>query len=444
MSHIIGLLAEDFKKIRVVSITPTGRVVQITGPNGQGKTSVLDAIWFALVGKKAAPVKPVRRGSQRAKIKLDIGEFVITRTITPNDYQTLTVETAAGSKVAHPQGVLDGLLGELTFDPLKFVNMEAPKQVELLRKVAKVELNIEEIDAANQRDYDTRTAVNAETARLTTQVNEITIQAGLPEAKLDEAAALDAITQANAKNRQADEVRRTRMQLGAAVGTKRAGLAEHDQLMERTKKRIEDLKADLEREQKTLKAAEKSRPTMAAALEEAEKAHAEAPEGELIDIDRLTAELQRVQLVNRELDKRERRQRLEQQLTESKNRSDELTRAIKRRQEQKVEAVQKAEMPVAGLAFDEDLKLVTMNGIPLDQLGEAEQLRISTRIAMAANPTLRILRIDRGEALDEGNLALLAAMAEEHDYQIWMAKVDTSGKVGIVLEDGMVKPAEEQ
>lgn len=442
MPHIIALLAEDFKKIRVVQIEPTGRVVQITGANGQGKTSVLDAIWFALVGKKAAPIKPVRRGSQRAKIKLDIGEFVITRTITPNDYQSLTVETAAGSKVAHPQGVLDGLLGELTFDPLQFVNMEAPRQVELLRKVAKVDINIEEMDAANERDYNTRTAVNAETDRLKTQVNEITIQAGLPDAKLDEAAALDAITQANAKNRAADEVRRTRMTLGAAVGTKRAGLAEHDQLIARAKKGIEELEVALEREKKTLKAAEKTRPAMAQALEEAEKAHAEAPEGELIDIDKLTAELQRVQLVNRELDKRERRQRLEQQLTDSKNRSDELTRAIKRRQEQKVEAVQKAEMPVAGLAFDEDLKLVTMNGIPLDQLGEAEQLRISTRIAMAANPTLRILRIDRGEALDEANLALLAAMAEEHDYQIWMAKVDTSGKVGIVLEDGMIKATE--
>jgi hypothetical protein len=30
-------------------------------------------------------------------------------------------------------------------------------------------------------------------------------------------------------------------------------------------------------------------------------------------------------------------------------------------------------------------------------------------------------------------------MAEEHDFQIWMARVDSSGKVGIIMEDGSVK-----
>ena len=60
------------------------------------------------------------------------------------------------------------------------------------------------------------------------------------------------------------------------------------------------------------------------------------------------------------------------------------------------------------------------------------------------NPKLRVLRILHGEAMDDDSLKILADMAEEHDFQIWMAKVDSSGKVGIVLEDGMVKEEHEE
>jgi hypothetical protein len=49
-----------------------------------------------------------------------------------------------------------------------------------------------------------------------------------------------------------------------------------------------------------------------------------------------------------------------------------------------------------------------------------------------------VLCIRHGEALDEDGLKILAELAEENDFQIWMARVDSSGKVGIVLEDGMI------
>ena len=81
---------------------------------------------------------------------------------------------------------------------------------------------------------------------------------------------------------------------------------------------------------------------------------------------------------------------------------------------------------------------------PLDQLGEAEQIRISTAIAMATNPKLRVIRIMHGEALDEDSLAVIAKMAEENDFQVWMAKVDSTGKVGIFLEDGQIKAEGEE
>lgn len=47
---IVHLVAENVKKLRAVEISPKGELVTISGKNGQGKTSVLDAIWWALAG----------------------------------------------------------------------------------------------------------------------------------------------------------------------------------------------------------------------------------------------------------------------------------------------------------------------------------------------------------------------------------------------------------
>jgi hypothetical protein len=109
------------------------------------------------------------------------------------------------------------------------------------------------------------------------------------------------------------------------------------------------------------------------------------------------------------------------------------------REQAKRDAIAAAEMPVGGLGFGSGE--VLLNGLPFEQASDAEQLRASTAIAMAANPKLRVIRIRDGSLLDEGGLSLLADWAKERDYQVWIERVDTSGKHGIVLEDGHVKAA---
>ena len=58
--------------------------------------------------------------------------------------------------------------------------------------------------------------------------------------------------------------------------------------------------------------------------------------------------------------------------------------------------------------------------------------------AMAGNPKLRIIRITDGSLLDAKNLEIVREMAGSRDFQVWIERVDESGKVGIYLEDGAV------
>ena len=83
--HIVRLECENFKILRAVEITTDGNIVTIGGDNGQGKSSVLDAIWVALKGRGVAPPIPIRKGEEQCRIRVDLGELVISRTFTAKE-----------------------------------------------------------------------------------------------------------------------------------------------------------------------------------------------------------------------------------------------------------------------------------------------------------------------------------------------------------------------
>ena len=134
---IISLEAENIKRLVAVEIHPDTNLVEITGKNGQGKTSVLDAIWWALGSQKVVQQKPVRDGQDNGFVRLDLGEYVVTRKFKAKDggeYTTsITVENKEGARYQSPQEVLNGFVGQLTFDPLAFARplrkTKSPKQL---------------------------------------------------------------------------------------------------------------------------------------------------------------------------------------------------------------------------------------------------------------------------------------------------------------------------
>ena len=76
--------------------------------------------------------------------------------------------------------------------------------------------------------------------------------------------------------------------------------------------------------------------------------------------------------------------------------------------------------------------------MPFSQASASEQIRVSLAMAMALNPKLRVIRILDGSLLDAENLALIAEMATEHDFQVWIERVSDTSGVGVVIEDGQV------
>lgn len=496
MYRIVEYTAENFKKLRFVQFKPKGRMTVFSGKNGQGKTSALDAVPFVLGGKKHSPEMPKRRGAQSMKVKLDLGEFTVQRTESG-----MELKMAPGCKAWDtPQKMLDSIFDELAFDPMEFVRMKPADQVEMLRKALRLDDKLRDLDAENSKDFDARRIVNREVERLNAEIGSIIVQPDLPKQKMDEAAIEAKIKNAGAHNTEVIAQIQAKALLASKVNEWERTQRQHEQFVIDTEAKIpalrdnanfllvqeipavaqiaeefrtnlDDLReivrdqgvisevvvalAAIDRHVKklkegyddaarqwktaedTLKAAQNHTPQIAEAMASARREWEEAPQGELVDTNLLMEDLKHVQLINREIDKRSRAADLAKKRDAQLAESQRLTRAMEARQEKKDEAVAKAKLPVPGLTFTEGE--VLFNDVPLQQLGEAQQIKIAIHLVLARSPKLRLCLIKHGEALDEDSMAELAAMAEEMDFYIWMAKVDTSGKLGIFLEDGEIK-----
>ena len=357
---IISLQAENIKKLVAVTINPDGSLVQITGKNAQGKTSVLDSIWMALKVSDVKQEKPVRDGQERGLIRLTLGdkdvELIVTRKFAVKDGETTTsiaVTSPDGAKFPSPQAMLDKLLSSLTFDPLEFSRMDAQSQVKAVKSLLPG-VDFDGTTKSNKTDFDRRTDVNR-------------------ELKVQEAKAKDMPTKAPVKV----DVSELVAELGklaednALIETKKANRVKAKENIERWKaenvdlatriKENEEAMADIE--EKMAKAGPLPEPKSAADLQ---------------------AKINSASEVNKASEIYEAQLKAKAEATRLQAEADKLSKAIEDRNASLAKAISEAKFPVAGLTFTEDALL--LNGVPFNQASDAEQLRTSLAIAMSLNP----------------------------------------------------------
>ncbi|MFA4845648.1 MAG: AAA family ATPase, partial [Patescibacteria group bacterium] len=204
--RIVGFQSENFKKLRVVDITPDANAVLLTGGNEQGKTSLLDGIESVLEGEKVLKrtPKPIRDGEERAFNIVALGEpsydehgnevecrptLKATRTFTAKG-SYLKVENIEGAQYKSPQAILDKLVGDLTFDPLAFSNLKDKEQLETLLKLVQIPLDLDEWAAERKAVYEGRTALNRVVSDLEGQVKAFVVEPDTPDEEISAASVL--------------------------------------------------------------------------------------------------------------------------------------------------------------------------------------------------------------------------------------------------------------
>lgn len=397
---IIALEAENVKHLKVIRIEPDGSLVVIGGDNSAGKTCVLDSIEYALNGAGSIPIKPIRSGQKKARVVLDLGEIVVTRTFTEKG-TSLVVKNKEGATFASPQSMLDKLVGALAFDPLEFSKMDARKQAEVLKKL--VGLDFDKIDAQYKDLFEQRTVVNREGKILKGQLDGMTRHGDVP----DKVVSITELTKSYAEAVQNNEKIET---LQREIKVDKSGI-------ERLEEQISTLKIKLSQNEASLKLMEKT-------------------DAKIVDVKIIDQKMETAESTNNKVRENQVYDETNRRLKELRVQSKSLSDKMEKTASQKDKLLAKAKFPIEGLAIDEDG--VTFEDIPFVQCSSSQQIKISVAMGLAMNPKLRVLLIREGSLLDKKNLAMVAKMAEKADAQIWIERVSKGNECSVIIEDGSV------
>jgi len=409
--RIIKLTGENFKRMVAFDITPKGNTVVVSGRNGQGKTSVLDSIAFAIEGKSGnvgkLTTKPIREGEKRASVSIQTEEFTITRTWVKNDdggfNDYLEITSKDGLKFPSPQTVLNKIVGDLTFDPLEFARMKSKDQKELLLRTVNMGTFLEDWEEAYKQKYEERRMVGVKANELRATLNS------MPKIESpNEEVSISKLSEELSHAMRCNETIRTNQKKEADL---------YDAISE-MEKDLEKMKSDL-------------------AL-----VHEQNEKMKMMDTEGIQKQIRAAEQTNHNVRGNKEREKIAKETERRELQHGALETEINQLVDAKNTMLEEANFPVPGLGIDDDC--VTFNGVPFAQCSDAEKLKVSMAIAMAANPKFRFIRITDGSLLDDDNMKVLEEMADKNDFQIWVERVDSDAKVGVIIEDGMVVSPQEE
>lgn len=429
---ITELRCENVKRLSAVHITPEGSVVCIGGKNGAGKSSVLDSIVYGLTGAKSLPGKPVRNGEEKAEIEIQLAgqpNLIVRRKIKDDGKTSLEIEQVnddgSRAKLTSPQKLLDSLTGSIAFDPLAFTRLRPQEQVELLKSA--VGVTTDDLDNEERRLFDERTAVNRDVKALGSQLDAMPKHADIDaDNEVSPADILADIEAAHKHNSDVDDAYRA--------------ACEEESRAERQRTAMTTVNAEINELERRLSDKEAERDAISAKMVEAEDAAVEAKQKHQamakVDTSPLRDKLSTIEATNAKVRENKAREEKAERYAAAREQADDLTKQIEELRQKRIDRLASAEWPVEGLGFGENG--VTFNGLPFDQCSSAEQLRISTAVALSQNPKLPVGIIRDGSLLDADSLAMVAEIADKYGAQIWVERVGDGEECTVVIEDGTV------
>jgi len=329
----------------------------------------------------------------------------MTRVFTASGSR-LEVANKEGMVFRSPQAVLDKLVGAIGFDPLAFIAKNEKEQRQVLIELMGVDVGAHDkkIGAlrSDRNDLMTRKKDAAKDLESMNQWPEV------PDEEVSLTELMAELKQANATNKDVDALQKQ---------------ADEDlKEMTRVNEELYKLKAQMTVSEESVQASQ-------AALEGKAKV-------DTTEIEQRAAQLEET---NKQVRDNQAYSAKEAEIARIGEAVYAFYQDIQTAEAEKANALADVQLPLEGLAVDEDG--VTFDGIPLGQINHAKQVEVSMAIQMAMNPKLRIV-LANGNGLDSETLQTVTRMAKEHDYQVWLEVADESGKMGIVIEDGMVKGSE--
>lgn len=411
---INSLELENVKRIKAVKLelSPNGLTV-IGGKNGQGKTSVLDSIAWALGGDRYRPSAAQRDGS------------VIPPTLHITLSNGLVVERKgknAGLKVIDPDGrksgqqLLNEFISQLALDLPRFMEANNKDKANILLQIIGVGDKLFELERREKELYNQRHAVGQ-----------------IADQKRKFAAEMVFYPDAPAELVSASELIRQQQDILA----RNAENQRKRENMRSIEAKAESLQSDIDRLRAELQRLESQLTTALADLEIARKDALFLQDESTAALEKNIAEIDEINVkVRANLDK----EKAEDDTKEYAAQYNVLTAQLDDVREEKLALLNGAELPLPGLSV-EDGEL-TYNGHKWDSVSGSDQLKIATAIARKINPQCGFVLVDKLEQMDIDTLREFGVWLEGEGLQVIATRVSTGDECSVIIEDGYVKDDE--
>lgn len=408
-----------------------GQFNEISGKNGQGKTSVLEAVKAALQGGHDATL--LRTGAEKGEIVLVLDDGTeISKRVTPASSPLTVVQD--GQKAKRPTEVLKTLTDMMSVNPVDFLRAPKSLRTRVLLEAMPLEADAEKLSAitgtpvdiepgvhalaaietVRKQVFDDRTGTNRAVKEKDATINQLKL--AMPDAPAGVTGSEDEINdqltaartaQDNELERIANKLTGIRSDSQGKVDAIRAKLqADIDALKAAAVAQVEALQADLsnienlaaQQRERTIKAFNDAASPLSQALA-AIKANRSA----------VAKREQAMETVAQ----------LEEELKQLQEDAARQTKALDEIDAYKLALL--AELPIPGLeVIDGELY---RDGVQFDRLNTAQQVDIAVEVAKLRAGPLKIACVDGIELLDSDAFEAFRERAIESGLQLFVSRV---------------------
>lgn len=414
MITINELQVENLKRIKAVKLEPSASgLTVIGGKNGQGKTSVLDAIAWALGGEKFRPGNPTRDGALTPpNLHVVLSNGIIVERKGANG--SLKVIDPTGKKSG--QRLLDEFISKLALNLPAFLHASEAEKSKALLQIIGVGDKLMEMDRKEEQLYNQRKEVGRIADRKKKAAEEMPFYPNMPAEPVSVSDLLKEQQDILARNGENDRKRRNAREM-----------------QERFMRAESNYKAAME----ALKAAE---DTLRKARADAEVAAKSAQDLQDEGTTELEENLRNVEVMNEKIRANAAKEGAELEANNLQQEYEGLTEQIESVRSDRADLLKEADLPLPGLSVQDGQLLY--KGEPWDGMSGAEQLKVAVAIIRKLNPECGFVLIDKLEQMDTDTLREFGKWLEEEGLQVIATRVSTGDECSIIIEDGMVKDDE--
>ena len=417
---ITALEAENVKRIKAVALTPapTGLTL-VGGNNNQGKTSVLDALAWALGGERFRPTAAQRDGAVApAHLKVTLSNGVVVERKGKNASLTVTDPTGRRSG----QQLLNAFVEPLALDLPRFMDASDKEKADILLRIIGIGAELHTRDLEIKGLYDKRTFTGQLAAQKKHFAEEMISYPEAPDEPVS-----------------ASELIRQQQDILARNGENQRLRAQYAELEQQVQQCVDELKRTRERIATLQQLADELDAKHTKLFNQREAARKTVSQLQDESTAELEASIRDIEETNRKVRANLEKSRAEDEAAQYASEYDRLTESIQQKRADRMALLNGADLPLPGLSVEDGV--LTYNGKRWRDMSGSDQLRVAAAIVRRLNPDCGFVLLDKLEQMDMTTLQEFSAWLEAEGLQAIATRVSTGSECQIIIEDGMVKDA---